>query len=73
MRTLREVRKVIEYRGGCVFKTSRVCMIWKHYRDERPDNEIAKEFGGDTLCPASWNEYTIEQTMDEGKATERAE
>ena len=46
MRTLKEVRKVIEYRGGFVFKTSRVCMIWKHYRDERTDNEIAKEFTG---------------------------
>ncbi len=73
MRTLNEVRKITQRKDGSIFKTERVCMIWKHLSDNRSDNEIAKEFGGDTLCPASWDEYTIEQRMDNGKQTERAE
>ena len=73
MRTLKEVRKITQRKDGAIFKTQKVCMIWKHYNDKRTDNEIAKEFGGDTLCPASWSEFTIEETMDEGKQTERAQ
>jgi len=70
---LKEVRKITQMKDGAIFKTERVCMIWKASSDKRPDSEIAKEFGGDTLCPASWSEYTIEERMDEGKQTERAE